>query len=109
MDPHPWSLSQGEREELGPLVAKRGTRGVSMKVYYSPHLRTIAQNLRRNSTRSEIILWKHLKGKKVLGFDFNRQKPVGKYIVDFYCSRLKLAIEVDGYTHRFDDIARKDG
>jgi len=79
-----------------------------LKVYYSPHLKTIAQKLGRDSTRSEIILWKHLKGKKVQGFDFNRQKPVGKYIVDFYCSRLKLAIEVDGYTHRFDKAVKKD-
>lgn len=79
-----------------------------MKVYYSPHLKSIAMKLRRNSTKSEIWLWKHLKGKKVLGFDFNRQKPIGKYIVDFYCSRLKLAIEVDGYTHRFDDVIKKD-
>lgn len=42
-----------------------------MKVYYSSHLKTIARKLRKNSTKAEIILWKHLKGKKVLGFDFN--------------------------------------
>jgi len=56
-------------------LAKRGTRGISLKVYYSPHLKTIAQKLGRDSTRSEIILWKHLKGKKVLGFDFTGRSP----------------------------------
>lgn len=43
-------------------------------------------------------LWKELKGNK-LGYDFHRQKPIDEYIVDFYCSKLCLAIEIDGNSH----------
>jgi len=37
----------------------------------------------------------------MLGYRFKRQKLIGNYIVDFYCSRLKLVIEIDGESHRF--------
>ncbi len=40
-----------------------------------------------------------MKGKKLLGYDFHRQKPIGHYIVDFYCPKLKLVIEIDGSSH----------
>ncbi len=44
----------------------------------------------------------------MLGFDFHRQKPVDNFIVDFYCSELYLAIELDGYSHEQIEIAQKD-
>jgi very-short-patch-repair endonuclease len=75
---------------------------------YNPKLKEYARQLRNNSTRSEIILWKYLKGKQMLGYDFHRQKPIDNYIVDFFCSELMLAIELDGYTHKFEDVAEKD-
>ncbi len=50
-------------------------------------------------TLSEVLLWKELKNKNLLGFDFDRQRPLGNYIVDFYCKELFLAIEIDGDTH----------
>jgi len=52
---------------------------------------------------SEVLLWNQLKAKK-LGFQFFRQKPIGNYIVDFYCPELKLVIEIDGSSHdsKFD-------
>ena len=55
-------------------------------------------------TLSEVLLWNELKQKKMLGFDFDRQRPIGEYIVDFYCKDLSLAIEIDGDTHiyRYD-------
>ncbi len=46
----------------------------------------------------EIILWNQLKGKN-LGYDFHRQKPIDNFIVDFFCSKLNLIIEVDGEVH----------
>lgn len=49
-------------------------------------------------TLSEIVLWREVKGKK-LGVRFSTQIPVDRYIVDFYCKDLKLAIEVDGSIH----------
>lgn len=72
-----------------------------MKITYNPYLKEKARELRNNSTLGEILLWKKLKGKQCYGFDFHRQKPILNYIVDFYCFKLKLIIEVDGYSHNF--------
>ncbi len=72
-----------------------------MKITYNPYLKEKARELRNNSTLGEILLWKRLRGKQCYGFDFHRQKPVLNYIVDFYCYKLKLIIEIDGYSHNF--------
>lgn len=55
--------------------------------------------LRSHMTDSEIILWKHLRKKQILGIKFNRQKPIGRYILDFYSAQIKLAVEIDGAQH----------
>lgn len=68
-------------------------------VSYNPRLKAKASDLRNKSTTTEIMLWKHLKGRQMCGLDFHRQKPIDKYIVDFYCTELKLAIEIDGISH----------
>ncbi|GEO06149.1 hypothetical protein AAE02nite_38130 [Adhaeribacter aerolatus] len=52
---------------------------------YQPHLKQLARQLRNNSTLAEVLLWNELKGKKLNGYDFDRQKPLDAYIVDFYC------------------------
>jgi very-short-patch-repair endonuclease len=62
-------------------------------------MKQIARKLRKDMTLAEILLWKELKGKKVLGYDFHRQKPIDEYVVDFYCPRLKLILEIDGDSH----------
>ncbi|MCB0731458.1 MAG: DUF559 domain-containing protein [Ignavibacteriae bacterium] len=66
---------------------------------YNPKLKQLARDLRNNSTKSEIILWTYLKGKQIKGYDFHRQKPIGNYIIDFFCNELMLAIEIDGESH----------
>ena len=66
---------------------------------YKHNLVEKARQLRNNATFSERLLWKHLKGKQIAGYDFDRQKPINKYIVDFFCKELMLVIEVDGITH----------
>ena len=71
-----------------------------MKVCYNPKLKEFARKLRKSSTLSEVLLWQHLKNKQMMGFDFHRQKPIDEYIVDFFCSKLNLIIEIDGETHR---------
>ena len=75
---------------------------------YNPKLRAIARRLRNNMTPAEITLWQHLKGKQMAGFDFDRQKPIDEYIVDFYCKQLKLAIEVDGSSHNCKESQIQD-
>jgi very-short-patch-repair endonuclease len=70
-----------------------------MKVLYNPKLKQLSRNLRNNSTLSEVLLWVRLNKKQRFGYQFSRQKPIGNYIVDFYCSSLKLVIEIDGESH----------
>lgn len=65
----------------------------------------LRQTLRRNSSKAEQVLWQYIKNKQFFGYKFRRQFGIGCYIVDFYCPKLKLAIEVDGATHStFDEI-----
>ena len=59
-------------------------------------------------TYSEVKLWNELKNRRLMGYDFDRQKSIGKYIVDFYCKDLKLALEVDGASHLDDEVIKKD-
>ena len=66
-----------------------------MKLHYKNYLNTYASKLRKSGNLSEVILWSQLK-KNQLGCRFLRQRPIDKYIVDFYCPSLKLAIEIDG-------------
>ncbi len=72
-----------------------------MKIYYNPKLKEKARQLRNNSTFSERMLWKYLKCRQMRGYQFMRQKPIDNYIVDFYCSKLRLVIEIDGITHNY--------
>jgi very-short-patch-repair endonuclease len=57
-----------------------------------------SQHLRQVMTPAERLLWSRLR-RNALGQHFRRQAPVGKYILDFYCVKVKLAIEVDGDVH----------
>jgi very-short-patch-repair endonuclease len=75
------------------------------KIVYNPGLRELAGKLRNNMTFPEKKLWyDFLSGHK---FRFLRQKPLLDYVVDFYCPRLKLFIEVDGESH-FTEESRKN-
>jgi very-short-patch-repair endonuclease len=78
-----------------------------MKIYYKPKLKQYSRNLRNDSTLSEVLLWMQIKGRKIKGYQFMRQKPIENYIVDFYCSKLKLAIEIDGSSHIGKELADK--
>ena len=79
-----------------------------MKIYYEKYLKDYARQLRNNSTKSEITLWLELKGKQMMGYDFHRQKPIDQYIVDFFCNKLRLAIELDGLSHQYEEVQEKD-
>ena len=64
-----------------------------------PHLMHNGRNLRKNMTPAEQRLWKHLRGKRLDGYRFRRQQPLGQYILDFVCVDAKLVIEIDGGQH----------
>ena len=69
-------------------------------------MKTLAQNLRKNMTLEERILWyQYLKTYPV---QWNRQKVIGPYIVDFFCKRAKLIVELDGSQHYEPETADYD-
>jgi len=75
---------------------------------YNPILKERARQLRKNMTPGEITLWKHLKEKQMCGYDFDRQRPIDQFIVDFYCKKLMLAIEIDGSSHDSPEAQERD-
>lgn len=80
-------------------------------MYYLPYnknLKQFSRNLRNNSTLTEVLLWQQLRAGQIRGYKFNRQKPLGNYIVDFYCKKLNLVIEVDGECHFVGDAPIRD-
>jgi len=66
-----------------------------------------AEELRKNPTADEKLLWFYLK-RKQLGVRFKRQHPIWMYIADFYCHELKLVIEVDGSVHNVTEVLEND-
>lgn len=70
------------------------------------NLTPYSQKLRKEMTKEEKRLW--FKFLKTLPVNFNRQKVIGKYIVDFYCSKAKLVIELDGSQHYEDKSIEED-
>jgi very-short-patch-repair endonuclease len=75
---------------------------------YNSNLKVKARQLRQNMTYSEVKLWNEIKNGKLMGYDFDRQRPIGNYIVDFYCKDLQLALEVDGATHLDEEAIKND-
>jgi very-short-patch-repair endonuclease len=75
---------------------------------YNPKLKQLARKLRKDMTYGEVLLWNELKLDQFWGFDFDRQRCIGNYIVDFYCKELMLAIEIDGISHDNEDAFIKD-
>ncbi len=75
---------------------------------YTKNLKAFSRKLRSNSTLSEVLLWNELKAGKMMGYKFNRQKPLLNYIVDFYCKPLNLVIEVDGVSHDNETSFERD-
>ena len=71
------------------------------------YVKKLAIDLRMNQTEAENMLWQRLRGNKLKGFKFRRQYAFGRYIADFYCSKARLIIEVDGKVHEETERGRK--
>ena len=108
---------------LGNCVQKNGVRtGVperrgrvsessvcqNQRVKNTSAVKNFRRKLRSNSTPAEAALWNILKEKKIAGLQFRRQYSIGNFILDFYCPKIKLAIELDGSYHDFVDIKDLD-
>jgi len=81
-----------------------------MKMFFDASASTFknAKQLRKNLTETEGILWSHLSKKKMKNLRFRRQHPIASFIVDFYCHKAKLVIEVDGPWHLNEDQIYSD-
>ena len=66
---------------------------------FNRDLKDYAKKLRKAGYLHEVIFWKHVKGKQFLGLDFDRQKIIGNYIVDFFSPDCGVVIEIDGLSH----------
>ena len=79
-----------------------------MKIHNKKYLKLRRKELRNNATQAEKFLWEELKESKLKGKKFRRQHSVSDYIIDFYCSSEKLAIELDGEIHNENDRIKYD-
>jgi very-short-patch-repair endonuclease len=70
-----------------------------LNVINQPELKTFRTKLRKNLTPAEAKFWKVVQRSKLEGRKFRRQQSVGKYVLDFYCPKEKLAVELDGEGH----------
>ena len=66
---------------------------------YNPALKQRARELRKAGNLSEVLFWNVVKSKQLNGQDFDRQRVIGNYIVDFYCHEHALVVEIDGSSH----------
>ena len=71
-------------------------------------LKPFARNLRSNMTDAEQLIWSKIRRKQIGDLQFYRQKNIGHYIVDFYCPKGKLIIEIDGGQHYENEGMKKD-
>jgi very-short-patch-repair endonuclease len=67
-----------------------------------------ARDLRRDQTSAEARLWAKLRDRRLLGYKFVRQEPIGPFIADFVCREAQLVVEVDGATHSTDEEVAHD-
>ena len=86
----------------------RGIKGDLTLLYYDKHLKKYSRRLRKEMTDAEQLLWSKVRGKQLKGFQFYRQKPIGRFIADFYCPKAKLVIEMDGGQHYSEAMQAKD-
>ncbi len=84
------------RMRRGGLVSKAS---VNFNLPYNKNLVQRAKDLRKSGSLPEALLWREIKGRKINGLDFDRQKIIGNYIVDFFCPSAGLVIEIDDKTH----------
>lgn len=96
---------EGWQAQPDRVVKSRHTKNYQ-SLPFNPALKERAKALRQAGNLSEVLLWNQLKKGQLNGLDFDRQKIIGNYIVDFYCAEKNTVIEVDGSSH--DDKADYD-
>ena len=92
--------SNSPGQSSGPSsLPDKGGRGEGF-LPYDKKLTALARQNRSNPTQAERTIWREILRKRQFAcFKFLRQKPIGGYIVDFYCAELRLVLEIDGESH----------
>ncbi len=78
------------------------------KHFNKPSQKNKRRSLRQSQTLCEELAWKYLRNRQLLGYKFRRQYSIDRYIIDFYCPELKLAVEIDGASHNSVKQKQKD-
>src|SRR5262245_18880366 len=89
-----WPLRRHSRAEVG-----RGAKNAWAPTPVPPVLLQAARDLRQHMTDAEQCLWRCLRGKQLDGFRFRKQHPIERFVLDFYCPAVRLAVEIDGAQH----------
>lgn len=80
-----------------------------MTIHYNRESEKVnRKKLRKNSTEAEKVLWEYLKNRRFLGLKFKRQYSIDHFVIDFFCPKLKFAIELDGGIHLNKDVKNHD-
>ena len=99
----------GDKDGGGYFKSKNPTFIQMNRNHYNKFLQAFAKENKQSMTKAEASLWKYaLSKRQMLGYAFRRQRPIAKYIVDFICLKLRLVIEVDGYSHQLQENEIKD-
>ncbi len=94
---------------ISPLFSKEGVGEITNNMLlYDVKLKEFSQLLRKNMTDAEKLLWSKLRRKQLKGVQIYRQRIIDDYIVDFYCPKADLIIEIDGSQHYTDEGINKD-
>ena len=78
-------------------------RNFVLNLPYNASLKSRAKALRKAGNFSEVVFWKEVRNKSFWNIDFDRQRIIGNYIVDFYVKALGLVVEIDGEIHNFQE------
>lgn len=78
-------------------------RNFVLNLPYNASLKSRAKTLRKAGNFSEVVFWKEVRNKSFWNIDFDRQRIIGNYIVDFYVKALGLVVEIDGEIHNFQE------
>jgi very-short-patch-repair endonuclease len=106
--PNPLSF-EGEGELEEQQQRKIGSWRTSAQLWEK--LKPLVRQMRHEPTPAENHLWQHLRNKQLLGYRFRRQHFIDRFIVDFYCAKAQLIVEVDGAIHQYtqkEDVIRQE-
>jgi len=97
----PCEAGEGDRPQAGGGGNREAMRAPQSTI-------AAARHLRRSLSAPEAMLWSRLRNRTAGTPAFRRQHPVGPYVVDFYCAKAQLAVEIDGSAHGLGDRPQRD-